>query len=1333
MSSDIIIFQSSDEVEYVVKDHRDIEYEKLLNDFGVQNAYHVENVLDMNEKLSALKSYWISSNILSILAKQVITYAIPIIKEIPKAVDLNKETVNIEIKDKDFFIQLQVNHEIHGFFIDQENELKKIVIPSETPFRITGIKMPKILIPHIDYTSLATYNPFIVDIVPLMLGGSYSYEMVAKTKSNISPFTEQILDIIKQDGNSYEDIYFENAQSAKEILESLLQNILRVNEYFRKFMPLMIRTRRATPIKSDIYSQLPKQSTELPKEIADLFFHPYISKDGFREKLMGEDLWVLYNKIQKIGATNQEINAQIQEKKLSNKIKLDLIKQKKELSFQIVDDFRKQAIVNKKFPGKNLKDLKTKEKEIVMKEFDILKARDKFLKDPKIKEAVHIFLQAFEQINTENALKKSYDEIREIVKNGPSLLEIGLCDHYMKHAELLLEGYKDKSIYKAKASFEIREKIINEFTNSDTTMDEEYYCKLCGQLIAQDSNSEVVEFIGETRIDSGFEADALNELIYRDVSHVMRTFVKFRNLPPDLRPIIKSMVNTLTPEMHLIETKLKQIQTNISDDMRDLIGMYIYIYTFALVSHMIFVNYGQITFAFREGALGGSQPPRSSKFKRSSLIQSTDSDTDSDSDSETIRSINKKLSKSTNNLLVNNNEEDGDSADTESSDGGLVVVKGGDDNEFGTNGGDGDSGENAQERLQNILKNALYLIIMTKVKMLKASSNIGPDKVKPILLQAYQWVLKLQTFKETAVKETDVNYEILTSVITSSIYNYLWTIRSLKYPKTKFEDTKSVIGYTVDQIREVNYKSKKDKINPFKTAEIISEKDWKKSGYEPYDQYTYGSYLQSVSYEKEEKYKYHVTPLEEPLVKHYENAKKLLTIEQRLRFQSRYMHNNRTFNNIPQSFHYTNAQDIKFNIGRFYRPDGSKRKWDTMVLVGKDKKEIEMKIDDLKKMDYSERKSLKIIDRKDGEDYLNDVKDYTTEINKKFETIDYNKSVLEYFENRCPESGIHEFENSDICKKCSRDMQIKWIDTPEATTYIKKYSPEFQKNVNLKSSLVKHNLAKLLKGTVVNEFKFTEFPKLEYTEVQILEWSRITEKININMILNLGCSEGKKYLLIEKERENPVKTYENEHHLGRINKLDSYYNSIIRDYYLVKNSHMAEYPPYYYKDLVLKYKAELQKLPELKDNEYDKKLQWYKIAHHNEAHLICNFILIQIANIIIFVSNIAGYGKMFADLLSSSLIYKDKMFSKPDPFKITIEKRTKDNEYASDSSSEGSDLTDASSVDNIGSFEAESDDNEQKKDTEAYNFGLEDSAIAETNDGNDDDEESGVDQDAPNV
>jgi hypothetical protein len=1269
MSNEIIIFQAPDESEQVVKEHREIEQEKLLSDIGPESILHVDFMMSMTDKIAADKSFWVKSNILSIIAKQILLYCYPIIKEIPS----NENTA----EPQDFFIQVQLNYEVVGYLAG--NLTKKISIPSETPFRVVGFKLTKLLLPHLEYSSAQPAHPIITDIRELYRSGAYSYELNRRNVNDVAPYTQQLIPLVTENYDVIpkfkdESVQFSNKDEAKEIMERILERILLAKEYYIKFLPLFMLMKPFDKIK--YIHGVANPINKVPNELKDVLFYSYANENGLKETLIGEDLLVLYNKIKKLGTSNEVIQSVIKLKQADNKIKKKRISQEKDLSLKIVDDFRKQAIINRKFPGNKFKTLKPKEQEVVLREFELLNKKAKFIRDKDIRARVHAFLKSFEAVNTADLLQQTYDDIKSLMKEkNVDPLDLGLCEHYLEHAEIMLRMYKDKSIYKSRSAFDIRELLISKYTTVDTVIDDEYYCKVCGQLIASDDNAEVAEFSGDQKLNTGNETDPLEELIYRDVSHIIRTFVKFKNLV-DVRPIIKSMVASMTSEMHVIETKLKQIQTNISDDLRDLMGMYIYIYAFALISHMIFVNYGQITFAFREGAFGG-RAPLSADFYREPEPTINGGDPDS--------------------LIV---DED-DNAES-------LIVDGGDEN----------AGESAKERLQNILKNALYLINSTKIKLLKASNNIGPDKVKPILLQAYQWVLKLQTYKGNTVKESDIDFEILNSITSSSIYQYLYTVTSILHPKTKESDLKSVIGIDLETIKANNYKSKKEKINPFKSAHEIAEKDWKKTGSEAYDTYTYGSYLQSLRYEKNEAYKNFVTPLSEQLQSHYADAKKLLRIERRLRFQSRFAIYG-AFNVIKRTFHYTDADKIKLNISKYYRPDGTKRKWNTLVLSD----DSEVDASGLLKLDFAKRLSLKVKDRKDGEEYLSEIKDYSKEINQKFEQQDFNKSLLEYYENRCPVGGIHEFTGSNICTKCQRDMDSKWIFTSAADHYVKTHTPLFNKYNALKFNMAKHSLSKIKELNKPYEFKYKEFPPWEYSEVQILEWSRLNPKININMLNNLGCSEHKKYLLIEKEKDNPVKDYSNESQLGRISKLDAYYNSIIRDYYSVKNYQLSDHLPLYYKDLIEKYKAELIKLPEIQDIDYDRKLEWYKIKHVNDNRLICNFILVQIANIILMLSKTGAAGKALADMLSHSLIHKEKLLSKPDPFKVVIDKRTKDDEYQSDTSSDGSIADDDILIDSQPMSEAESDVNEQNQETEAYNFELEDNAIDDVNDGNDDDEE----------
>ena len=82
------------------------------------------------------------------------------------------------------------------------------------------------------------------------------------------------------------------------------------------------------------------------------------------------------------------------------------------------------------------------------------------------------------------------------------------------------------------------------------------------------------------------------------MSYTVKSVLRFKT-EIDIRPIIRSLVSVLRPEIGLIESRLSKIRTNTQDELRDVLILYINIYTYALISRMIFINHGEITFAHR--------------------------------------------------------------------------------------------------------------------------------------------------------------------------------------------------------------------------------------------------------------------------------------------------------------------------------------------------------------------------------------------------------------------------------------------------------------------------------------------------------------------------------------------------------------------------------------------------------------------------------------------------------------------------------------------------------------------------------------------------------------
>jgi hypothetical protein len=177
---------------------------------------------------------------------------------------------------------------------------------------------------------------------------------------------------------------------------------------------------------------------------------------------------------------------------------------------------------------------------------------------------------AFESIEPIKAVKKLARANESIVKK--------LCPHLQRKIDFIIDG-RDLG--------EIDEQIKEEFCH-ETKMDAaEYYCDECGQLIAYAVDE------GDAYTESSPETDQIYSYIYHEVGYLLKSYLRFK-MDIKIQLLIESFASAMHSEISNIEAKLKQIQTNITDDLKDLINIHIAIYTFAMMSHFILTNYGKL-------------------------------------------------------------------------------------------------------------------------------------------------------------------------------------------------------------------------------------------------------------------------------------------------------------------------------------------------------------------------------------------------------------------------------------------------------------------------------------------------------------------------------------------------------------------------------------------------------------------------------------------------------------------------------------------------------------------------------------------------------------------
>jgi len=973
------------------------------------------------------------------------------------------------------------------------------------------------------------------------------------------------------------------------------------------------------------------------------------------------------------------------------------------------------------------------------------------------------------------ALKEAIEGLQDVglgsKKSCSANLDYGLCEHNLHRAKLILEGKKYQQVKeeiirkyctaktyedtgkKHPSDMEEKQKLITTPSNlyqpnkpqkrpvdDELHVSDDYYCNICGEEVYIKMTESSIRFIQGKLVASGIEYDSLGDIIYKEVAKIVRGTVRFKTMI-DIRPIIKSVSSVLRPEIGKIEGRLTKIRTNIGDDIRDLITLYIVIYTYAVISHMIFINHGEMTYSSRPQftpkiKIIQNQPLDRSKEggKSHFLLQESEKFSDdgymSDmSDYSTSSSPKKKHPPLKNEMSGGKKETD------------------------------------KKNRLKNIINNAYYLIVTTRTSLLKSVNTIKLDEIKPLLITAYKWVIGLYVVDTSSeyAGPSGTRKDIAENISDGAIYSYLWTVRNLIHKTTK-DNVHAMLGRSLETIQKnldtkgifenvpmINKIEYKDMITrTIVNRQNISKKDDIKDFIHLITEYWYKSYENTVKYFSTNIFKEFSVPASAMLVEYYDSWDSVKTMQTSLQYLN--MISNAKPIYVPNYHKYGDRFEydpslMKINLAKIYRRNGRPHVWSIYVYVlkkgksGSAKKELTLdKIIDLLKSGYNIHSNYKLVDRKDpvtGE-YESKVKDYSSEIKKNMSIIEKKYNLFEYFDSRCPKYGLHTLDNNKKCTKCGIIAKPDWKNTSDGEKYYKKYFSIFDKVNEILNTVAKKDLKELEDLNEVvskyNPYEKVKIQKWKLNEAKLLDWSR-RSKISFNILINLGLSHGIKFEKIESGEVNPQGNPEMtpDDFRVRLLKLDSYYNNIIYQYYLLKNYKTTYDLTTELNDIIDKQKTTkgLQSaMIDIYDPLYYKRFIYYLYSGQS-PEIISYFILNQISETMINIitkltkNKFEIFGKDLMMLMTKQIVNNERLVSLPDAFKYKIDKREEYGEYASDSSDIESDTADAISSEEYGSpSEVESGtdvlNSESEVSGEVFNtFDYEGSDIIEKNTGED--------------
>jgi hypothetical protein len=1268
--TDIVIFQAPDEDNRPIKSERELMYDYFIKNENIP-AHHFSSLMEMedDEYVGNIKT-----NIPSLLLKQTFEYVKPIIKEIPlmytNAAVIEKKTFKKNKKYQEaevvyYYILTQVANPIECIIISKNfYKIKTIIVPSNTPFKVIGVKVPTILYKNINkYLYSRMRN---ISILSTLSSGSYGVKDFVSdifTQLYTDPLTSVSKKIIFADNadavlhinkiNNFIDYTSNFYRTNVDMLYQYLNKAI-----YRKYMKDITKSynigctnyfKRIDIVKNnDIYDKLKEVYT------GEFNFMNYTSNYFI---LINNNLFNIFNKISMFGVNSNKSKTIMQDLYLKKEYDNSFLKQKKKKSERTLMTARKKAIALDKFGITKLSLLNSsqiKYVEIEYKKIDINQdSKNDNIPEIDIANSIIYDLENSITHRLKNSIKliESYIKIPSILHNYGKIIQNKkkidiICPHVIDKSLLVLNINRipvsildDHKPPKSKKSFpniktvidnkynDIKNHLINNYAATIDHDDEDYHCKICGEILYITENDFLPDFIAGKKMSYIPESDRLKSRIWKDVAYIVNRMILFKD-KTDLKTIINTVTDVLRPKIGEVEILMSKIKTNSSDALYILIDVYISIYIYAFFIHLIYTNYGKITFAVRMkngGAYNANDRKKSTDSSMNGLTY-------------------KKNTEYTNCITKTNNKI-----------GGKKNIE--------------------QIRLQHIFNNALSLLLYTKNSQINNLSSINVNSVKDILLQSYKWVKSLKT--ETIKKidndtKADFKYDI--------IFNYIKYIHNMKYYNTikNVKNKQDTPEYTPEQIlgRSIdNIKSDiANNIGIYST--IVIPESWcldkTSEDNHTYCNYVYNSALSVLEYAKEKIHTRNAVPCSSYVAIYNKKYEYLRQISKEVHYRN-IIAGIDPYNKLKLLKNPPCDNFINIKLEHYYDNDGVKHKFDIFVYQKVNEKNVFVGTKyEYNKIDITDWISsnniskinnfsnMHIVDEKCS--ICNQYKSRVKNINIASK-LEYNNNInlfFIYFESRCPKGLLHDISNSGgslhSCTKCGFTDKIR---TSHDIKYYNKYKSVFKTIHEKILKLEKTNFIKIFNTGITKDLEIKVYPIWKINNSHIVDLSK-KMGINYNMLINLGLSEGRKFAKIKSGLYNPSLTLPDENKLTQILYLTDYYYYIIQIYYTIKYNELLTKIPFNLTLILKKNKIpNLNKVLPNINKDISNQINYYRYKLPIKG--LVNFILSSICTTVLDIKKIFDNNKINVSselimFMLDKVLGFEKSVSEPEPENFIFDK-----------------------------------------------------------------------------
>ncbi len=1165
METEITIFEVPQRTEKLTKTQQELEYEELKKASKLEDV-HFDEIYNMEQEFAEYQPP--NTNVQSIKCKYVCAYGVPIMGE-ENSITIQNDSITL----------VKIGNTYRS-------------IPINEPFNVVGMLFPMIIMKNYDKTEYAFFEMLTNKALKQLglIGLKYPskrYTMADKKfphfgvlKAEIM-FTDETFDILIRYISSLHRYYKCN-------LLSLYACILKPN--FTN-----------VEVKSEVKSEI--TNTEILRHLSEATDGNYDSvfMEDVLYKLDRNNLNFAYNVGSILGLDNDVYKQafQLQKKEIEYKRRIEKFSYESEL--RRMDIALKQSIAFDKFGHNQLND---KQKSILLLEFE--KMKKKYTPNDEDKRIQQLFSNLRESFKSDmDDLKKALRDIEQSVPAmNDELLSCGECPHVYEYGKLLVKYSRD-------IGDAIRKEIISRYALPEIKSG--YYCKICGEHLADSDREGVVKFLGGVRVDGVRIEDPIQNMIWKETTYIVGSYVKF-NTPIPIKPLINSLVIGLRDVIGEKESTLIRSRTNTVDSIKDTLNLYVNIYIYAALCSIMMVNPNKIMF----GRDKQDASEQKKYIKKTAIKNMKESDTKEGGDTKRGGGMKKR------NKISRHKYKKG----------GAVT-------------------ESTKLYEKYILTTALNLILISKDPIIKRLKNINIDIVKHLFLkEAYTWARNY--VKPIKISPME-NFEdpVIYTITKDPFYDYLYYAQRLSYfghgsqdRPQNIADIGKILGRTVEKINADFAKG----LSVFETAKV--PKPWK-FGDAAFDKYTYDSFMMIYDYIHGNLQNYSFSPRHGIISKYYSDYEHVLAQEKEIMLQfskkrcyplmtidwlNDFRAELNNFSNLEYAQHYCESGS-RHKTASYIYSDGKKE-------VELENKQVVAWINDEDKK-LEEFSKMRMIDERCGlckKLVRSAISDKKSNLQARFKNITNYTAFYQYFVDRCPEGNLHEIDNF-VCKKCGYNSEKK-LEYSDNDPYYKKYSAVYKK-IELEKHKYGIESLESVRLELKREYKEEKYDEHKTSFKNVAEWSKISG-IKYNVIVNFGLGYEYEYADIESGKVNPSKN-ENETFKTQSMIIKNYILSVLRSYSMFRNYNNTTRIP-------LEMSKILNIVRDIKLSDFQRQMPNFKQdfissdVPYIESKNYVNFLLEYLAGIFIKLNNLSGkyetVGKQLAELLSNSIIEQNKMYYK---------------------------------------------------------------------------------------